>query len=259
MPQPVLAIFWAIVYEKTRDIGILRTSASCSNRLDLSALWSRGGCDWRGMFGLGLGWLITVNVNGIHDVLAQPPAWLAWGLAALTAAILIWTIITLFSGRILPVVLGIMGTGILGLFTTLVFILDASGGVVIWDPAVYYFSEVPNSIELPSGLVTMAGAFIFSLIGPGNKQLRRVAECDPVKGVPALTAIMSRTSQFSKRPICTRPIAWERSTFPCSGGVHLRVRRCRRRMSAQQRFEIEAPSASSWRTGPRSRTGGHTF
>ncbi len=179
----VLAIFWAIVYEKTRDIGILRSIGA-----------SRPGIVWifllyglvvgviGAVFGLGLGWLITVNVNGIHDVLAQPPAWLAWGLAALTAAILIWTIITLFSGRILPVVLGIMGTGILGLFTALVFILDASGGVVIWDPAVYYFSEVPNSIDLPEALITMAGAVIFSLIGAAIPAAR-AADVDPVKAL----------------------------------------------------------------------------
>ena len=179
----VLAIFWAIVYEKTRDIGILRSIGA-----------SRPGIVWifllyglvvgviGAVFGLGLGWLITVNVNGIHDVLAKPPAWLAWGLASVTTLILIWTIIKLFTGRILPVVLGIMGTGILGLFTALVFILDAKGGVVIWDPAVYYFSEVPNTIDLPEALITMAGAVIFSLIGAAIPAAR-AADVDPVKAL----------------------------------------------------------------------------
>ena len=79
----VLAIFWAIVYEKTRDIGILRSIGA-----------SRPGIVWifllyglvvgviGALCGLALGWLITININGIHDVLAQPPAWLAWSLAS---------------------------------------------------------------------------------------------------------------------------------------------------------------------------------
>ena len=179
----VLAIFWAIVYEKTRDIGILRSIGA-----------SRPGIVWifllyglvvgviGAVLGLGLGWLITINVNSIHDVLAQPPDWLAWILTAITLLVLGWTILKLFTGRILPVVLGIMGTGILGLFTILVVVLDASGGVVIWDPAVYYFSEVPNTIDLPEALITMAGAVIFSLIGAAIPAAR-AADVDPVKAL----------------------------------------------------------------------------
>ena len=179
----VLAIFWAIVYEKTRDIGILRSVGA-----------SRPGIVWifllyglvvgiiGALFGLGLGWLITANVNGIHDILAEPPGWLAWGLAGATALILLWTILRLFSGRILPVMLGVMGTGILGLLTALVFILDAQGGVVIWDPAVYYFTEVPNTIDLPEAIITMIGAVIFSLIGAAIPAAR-AADIDPVKAL----------------------------------------------------------------------------
>jgi len=179
----VLAIFWAIVHEKTRDIGILRSIGA-----------SRPGIVWifllyglvvgiiGSILGFGLGWLITVNVNGIHDLLAQPPDWLAWTLTAVTGIMVLWTVIKLFSGRILPVMLGIMISGILGLLTALVFILDAQGGVVIWDPAVYYFSEVPNTIDLPSAIITMIGAVIFSLIGAAIPAAR-AADIDPVKAL----------------------------------------------------------------------------
>ena len=179
----VLAIFWAIVHEKTRDIGILRSIGA-----------SRPGIVWifllyglvvgiiGAILGFGLGWLITVNVNGIHDLLAQPPDWLAWTLTAVTGIMVLWTVIKLFSGRILPVMLGIMISGILGLLTALVFILDAQGGVVIWDPAVYYFSEVPNTIDLPSAIITMIGAVIFSLIGAAIPAAR-AADIDPVKAL----------------------------------------------------------------------------
>lgn len=179
----VLAIFWAIVYEKTRDIGILRSIGA-----------SRPGIVWifllyglvvgiiGAVIGLGLGWLITANVNGIHGLLAQPPGWLAWSLAGLTVITLLWTIFKLFTGRILPIMLGIMIASILGLLTALVFILDAQGGVVIWDPAVYYFSEVPNSIDLPAAIITMIGAVIFSLIGAAIPAAR-AADVDPVKAL----------------------------------------------------------------------------
>ena len=179
----VLAIFWAIVYEKTRDIGILRSIGA-----------SRPGIVWifllyglvvgiiGAVIGLGLGWLITANINGIHDLLAQPPGWLAWSLAAVTVITLLWTFLKLFTGRILPVMLGLMISILLGLLTALVFILDAQGGVVIWDPAVYYFSEVPNSIDLPAAIITMIGAVIFSLVGAAIPAAR-AADVDPVKAL----------------------------------------------------------------------------
>ena len=68
------------------------------------------------------------------------------------------------------------------LFEALVFILDAQGGVVIWDPAVYYFSEVPNTIDLPSAIITMIGAVIFSLIGAAIPAAR-AADIDPAKAL----------------------------------------------------------------------------
>ncbi|MCH2134512.1 MAG: ABC transporter permease [Phycisphaerales bacterium] len=179
----VLAIFWAIVYEKTRDIGILRSIGA-----------SRPGIVWIFMlyglvvgvvgafFGLLLGWLVTSNVNGIHDMLAEPPEWLAWGLAVATAIMFFWTVIKLFGGRILPVVLGVMGTLVLGVFTTLIFLLDAQGGLVIWDPAVYYFTEVPNDIDVPEAIITMIGAVIFSLVGAAIPAAR-AADIDPVRAL----------------------------------------------------------------------------
>jgi lipoprotein-releasing system permease protein len=179
----VLAIFWAIVYEKTRDIGILRSVGA-----------SRPGIVWifllyglvvgiiGAFIGLLLGWLVTRNVNGIHDMLANPPVWLAWSFAGATVIIILWTIIRIFSGRILPVVLGVMGTCILGAMTALIFYLDAQGGVVIWDPAVYYFTEVPNTIDWPNAITTMIGAVIFSLVGAAIPAAR-AADIDPVKAL----------------------------------------------------------------------------
>ncbi|MCH2153728.1 MAG: ABC transporter permease [Phycisphaerales bacterium] len=179
----VLAIFWAIVYEKTRDIGILRSIGA-----------SRPGIVWifllyglvvgviGAFIGLLLGWLVTRNVNSIHDMLAEPPLWLGWSFAAVTLLILLLTIIRSFSGRILPVVLGVMGTCILGAMTGLIFFLDAQGGVVIWDPAVYYFTEVPNTIDWPNAVTTMIGAVIFSLVGAAIPAAR-AADIDPVKAL----------------------------------------------------------------------------
>jgi lipoprotein-releasing system permease protein len=64
----------------------------------------------------------------------------------------------------------------------MVFILDAKGGIVMWDPAVYYFTEAPNTLDLPAAISTMIGAVIFSLVGAAIPAAR-AADIDPVKAL----------------------------------------------------------------------------
>lgn len=68
----VLAIFWAMVSEKTRDIGVLR--AVGASRSGVAGLWLLYGLAI-GLVGSGIGftlaYLVVTNINGIHEWLGQ--------------------------------------------------------------------------------------------------------------------------------------------------------------------------------------------
>lgn len=68
----VLAIFWAMVSEKTRDIGVLR--AVGASRSGVAGLWLMYGLAI-GLVGSGIGftlaYLVVTNINGIHEWLGQ--------------------------------------------------------------------------------------------------------------------------------------------------------------------------------------------
>ncbi|UCD75265.1 MAG: ABC transporter permease [Phycisphaerales bacterium] len=179
----VLAIFWAIVYEKTRDIGILRSIGA--SRLGISWIFLRYGLVvgvLGSIVGLGLAYLIVHNINTIHTALGQPPLWLAVVLAAMALLALIATIVRSISGRLLPLVLGALITLTLIVLASLIYVLRSQGGVVIWDPTVYYFTEIPNELDLGSAWITMIGAVVFSLIG-AFLPAAKAADTDPVKAL----------------------------------------------------------------------------
>ena len=53
---------------------------------------------------------------------------------------------------------------------------------MIWDPSVYYFVKIPNTMDSQTAVITMIGAVIFSLLGafiPAAK----AADTDPVKAL----------------------------------------------------------------------------
>jgi ABC-type lipoprotein release transport system permease subunit len=125
----ILAIFWAIVREKTKDIGILR--AVGASRWSVCGLWLEYALV-TGILGSLLGGLagclIVWNINPIHD-------WL---------------------GRTL--------------------------GLVIWDPRIYYFFEIPNKVDpLRAALVMVAGT-VFAVLGALIPAIR-AAFMDPVKSL----------------------------------------------------------------------------
>ncbi|MDG2053827.1 MAG: ABC transporter permease [Phycisphaerales bacterium] len=179
----VLAIFWAIVYEKTRDIGILRSVGA--SRTGIIWIFLRYGLvvgSVGAVVGLGLGWLIVANINKIHGSLEEPPLILAWIFFALAACSVGFTIYLSWRGSLLPLVLGLIITILLTILAIGVLILDSMGGVAIWDPSIYYFSEIPSKLDWWSAIGTMIGAVIFSLIGaiiPAAK----AADTDPVKAL----------------------------------------------------------------------------
>ncbi len=179
----VLAIFWAIVYEKTRDIGILRSIGA--SRLGISWIFLRYGLvvGVAGAFlGTGLAWLVVHNINAIHRALGDPPIFLAWVAGALALVALVVTVLSGRSGRLLPIVLGTLVTITLSGMTTVVILVQRAGGIVIWDPTVYYFTEIPNTMDVNTAVITMIGAVVFSLIG-AFVPAAKAADTDPVKAL----------------------------------------------------------------------------
>ncbi len=179
----VLAIFWAIVHEKTRDIGILRSIGA--SRLGISWVFLRYGLVVGvagAILGVGLAWLVIHNINAIHRALGEPPAFLAFiaGGAALVA--LVSTVVTGRTGRLLPIVLGGLITITLTGITAAILLVQSAGGIVIWDPSVYYFTEIPSAMDVQTAVITMIGAVAFSLIG-AFLPAAKAADTDPVKAL----------------------------------------------------------------------------
>lgn len=125
----ILAIFWAMVSEKTRDVGVLR--ALGASKAGVAWLWLRYGLAI-GLIGSILGGiaahLIVWNINPIHE-------WL---------------------GR--------------------------AFGLTIWDPEVYYFTEIPHHVEPWKAAVVLAGGLIFSVLGALIPAVR-AASMDPVRAL----------------------------------------------------------------------------
>ena len=179
----VLSIFWAIVHEKTRDIGILRSIGA--SRLGISWIFLRYGLvigTAGALVGLGLAYLVIRNINAIHAALGEPPTWLATILlvaGGLTIAI------TAYRGRrgaLMPITLGSLVTILLIGLGTLVLFLKQKGGIVVWDPSVYYFTTIPNDLDSNTAVITMIGAVIFSLIG-AFLPAAKAADTDPVRAL----------------------------------------------------------------------------
>ncbi len=178
----VLSIFWAIVYEKTRDIGIMRSFGA--SRLGVSWIFVRYGFVvgvLGAIVGLVLGWLIVRYINDIHTLLSNPKLATVLTLGALAAVAVGVTIWKATTGRLLPVVVGVLvATGLLALTAGAIFLLY--NPFMIWNPRVYYFDTIPNEIDLPNAIGAMIGAVIFSLIG-ALVPAAKAADTDPVKAL----------------------------------------------------------------------------
>jgi lipoprotein-releasing system permease protein len=179
----VLSIFWAIVYEKTRDIGILRSVGA-----------SRGGIVWiflryglivgviGSIVGLGLAFVTVHYINAIHEALGHPPLAIAVVVLTLAAVAIMLTIALSMQGRLLPLVVGTLGSVTLVGLGIGALILRHYGGFVIWDPAVYYFTKIPSSMDLTTAYTTMIGAVAFSLLGAAVPAAK-AADTDPVQAL----------------------------------------------------------------------------
>lgn len=108
----VLAIFWSMVSEKTKDIGILRALGASTP--GVAWLWLRYGAAI-GFVGAAMGtlagYLIVTNINTIHEWLGE------------------------------------------------------TFGLLIWDPRVYYFTEIPREVEPVKALVVFTAGVLTCLVG----------------------------------------------------------------------------------------------
>ena len=179
----ILSIFWSIVFEKTKDIGILRSIGASR----ISVVWvflqfalviGVAGAT----LGTLLGWLITTNINAIHEALGNPPISIAIVAIILGCLTIAWMIKRSRTGDFLPIVLGTLGTILFACIALVVFDIRAMGGLVIWDASVYYFSHIPNDVDWNAAIVTSIGAVVFCLIGAAIPSAK-AADIDPVKAL----------------------------------------------------------------------------
>jgi lipoprotein-releasing system permease protein len=125
----VLAIFWSMVSEKTRDIGILR--AIGAGTPGVAWLWLRYGAivgATGSVLGLVVGGAVVVRINEIHD----------------------W--------------------------------LGSAFGLVIWDPSVYYFSEIPSEVDPMKAVFVAVAGVLTCVIGAAIPSIR-AAKMDPVRAL----------------------------------------------------------------------------
>ena len=177
----ILAIFWSIVSEKTRDIGILR--AVGASRLGVLRIFLRYGLvigAVGSLAGTALGWVIVRNINAIHMALGNDaPAWswvtaflLAAGAAAMALrALLASRVLATLLRAVAALVLAGIGVG-----------LKLHEGFLMWDPAVYYFATIPSQMDWTNALVTCIGATVFSVLGAAVPAAR-AADIDPVRAL----------------------------------------------------------------------------
>ena len=113
---------------------------------------------------------------GVHRKI--DPGQTLGGLAAVAVAVTLWKATT---GRLLPVVVGVLVASALLLLTGgAIFLLY--NPFMIWNPKVYYFDTIPNQIDLPNAIGAMVGAVVFSLIG-ALVPAAKAADTDPVKAL----------------------------------------------------------------------------
>ena len=177
----VLSIFWAIVQEKTRDVGILRSVGA--SRLGILWIFLQYGLvigATGGLFGVGLGWLVIHNINFIHETIGQDaPAWsyitsflialvsLAMCVRGAMSGVLLSTLLWL----VLGITLAIVGAGLM-----------LHRGTLIWDPSVYYFATIPDQVDWFTAISTWFGAVIFSVLG-ASIPAAKAADIHPVRAL----------------------------------------------------------------------------
>ena len=177
----VLAIFWAIVQEKTRDIGILR--AIGASRTGVLWIFLRYGLligIAGSLLGVLIAWAVVARINDIHGMLGSPaPLWLKVGSWLAVAGALAMAVRGVRRASALHTVLWSFLSIALSLISV---VLLLHHGFLVWDASVYYFSRIPSSLDLFTAATTALGGVIFSVVG-ASIPAARAADTDPVKSL----------------------------------------------------------------------------
>ncbi len=147
----VLAIFWSMATEKTKDIGILRALGASTP--GIAWLWIRYGAAIGfvgAVLGTAVGYLIVDNINAIHE-------WMGTDLSRFLSAVLSW-----FAG--------LVGRGPV--------VVD----LVIWDPRQYYFIEIPSDVDLSKAVIVFVVGVLTCVLG-ALLPAWHSARMDPVKAL----------------------------------------------------------------------------
>ncbi len=177
----ILSIFWAIVAEKTRDIGILR--AVGASRLGILSTFLAYGLTIGvigSAVGVALAALVVRRINDIHDAIGQDaPTW-SW-VAALGIAATASVMALRYAKR--GVLLRTLLWSITAATTAIIGVaLLLHEGTLIWDPAVYYFVDIPSAVDWPTALFTALGGILFSVVGAAIPAAK-AADTDPVEAL----------------------------------------------------------------------------
>lgn len=176
----VAVIFYMIVMEKTRDIGVLRgvgasrTGIACVF-LGYAMLVGIVGAS----VGLALASLIVSNLNDIQDWLANDLGVSAFYAAAGLAAIILGCVIGSLAGAVTGRWLTWILIGVAAMVTIclcaafLVVKQNADLGpwlnehirFQMWDPRIYYFDRIPGRLDTVEVTVIMLSAVVASVLG----------------------------------------------------------------------------------------------
>ena len=132
----IFCIFYMIVVEKTRDIGIIK-SVGATNK-GVAGIFLGYGLVI-GIIGAGMGfliaWQIVTRINDIHSWLGHPHKW-----------------------------------------------FGKEWSIVIWNPQVYAFDSIPNTIDIKEALVIVAVAMASALLGATLPAIR-AARLHPIEAL----------------------------------------------------------------------------
>lgn len=177
----VLAIFWAIVQEKTRDIGILR--AVGASRVGILWIFLRYGLligVVGSLVGVLLAWVIVNRLNDIHELIGMPASLpvkvAAWVAAAVAFGMLVRGL------RRASALQTVCWTFAFAGLAVVAFSLLNYQGYMVWDPAVYYFTRIPSEVDWDTVRTTVGGGILFSVIGAAIPAAR-AADTDPVQSL----------------------------------------------------------------------------
>lgn len=190
-------IFYMIVLDKTKDIGILRSIGASKFGTMTIFLYYGGVIGFTGaILGVGAALLIVKNINTIHD-------WLGNGMGAsvfvagCTLVVPLKLTIYWVIMRINDITVGrrfkykIIASGVIGFFSGLIPVLvnesfaaylNQKIGFVIWNRQIYFFDQIPSRVDPVEASVIFGIAILASIVGAIIPAFK-ASQVDPVNAL----------------------------------------------------------------------------